>query len=556
MRARLTTLAMTLMLVVLSVCGLGCDEEPSRWEPSGVHYLQCLSKYEVSRRRIDLLFVVDDSSAMAGFERRLRQEMPAMIGALQNLTGGLPDLHLGVVTTVLGTGPYEVPGCPLAGHEGHMQTGSGVGPVGASYLKDVKPSGCIQTLDATGICTTHTCGEANCGHESGTWLVSDAAGCPRCRNYSGSLAEAFADMADIGVSECPFSQPLKAMKLALQNDVNPGFVRDDAFLGIVFITAQDDCSAQDARLFDGADSTLGPLSPFRCFEQGVTCDVNGREPGLRRDCAPREDAASLISPLSGYVTYLQGIKDPQLLLVAGVVGPFDGDDAVTVLTDAQGKPRLSSSCTQDATANAMPAVRLHSFLDAFNEEEDLFWAQTSICGADYTAAFSGVRSGTTGEAPPACFELPLRGCSDPAAAEGLPGDGQPCNDTCRPHCSVIDVQQRGTPSETQAAVPPCLEICAEGPCPGNPDAELAYAGGQPVERDFRLPVEACWYARTSAWCQHGSTLVVARRADAPPRSFVNICCELIPDLETLCDDGLDGDGDCLVDGDDPDCAGP
>jgi hypothetical protein len=542
MHYKLKTLGTTLLLITSTICLSGCDEDPPTTEPSGVHYSQCNSMPQSATRSLDLLFVVDDSTAMAGFESRLRQNMIEVAEALSGMGGGLPDLHLGVVTTVLGTGPHSVDGCPLVGHEGQMRTGAGADPGGATYLKDVKPSGCtVQCPDATGVCRATTCTEENCDHEPGTWLVSDdATGCPRCRNYHGALADAFSDIANAGVSDCPFSQPLEAMKLALQNDANPGFLREDSYLAILFITAQDDCSASDTRLFDGADATLGPLSPFRCFEQGVTCDVNGREPGPRHDCVPRpaEDTESLMNPVSDYVTFLQGIKEPQLLVVAGVTGPFDGDDVITVRLDPRGDPRLAPSCTQDATMSASPGVRLHSLLAAFNEVEDLStWAQTSTCDTHYTAALSGLHNSgcTLIEAP--CFELPLHGCPDPGAAVGEPRDDRTCNDTCAPNCVITDVWSRGLPDETEAVLPPCLEVCADDPCPGNTDPTLAYANGRPAERDFRLPVPACWYVKAEG-CTETSRLIVSRQADPPPRSFVTICCELVPEIEQTCEDDL------------------
>ena len=58
---------------------------------------------------------------------------------------------------------------------------------------------------------------------------------------------------------------------------NVGFLRPDAFLAVVFITNEDDCSAPpDTPLFDIASGTtlaspLGPLSSFRCNEFGHLC---------------------------------------------------------------------------------------------------------------------------------------------------------------------------------------------------------------------------------------------------------------------------------------------
>ncbi len=541
MRDRLTTLGTTLLLLAGSICLVACDEPRPRQHPINVHYSQCLSLYEDQARPMDLLLVVDDSIAMAGFQERLAANLPALTAGLRHMVGGMPDLHLGVVTTVLGTGTTPVPGCPQTGHEGRMRTATCAYPVGATYFKDVAPSGCVFTRDVYSTCTSHTCVAENCEHAPGTWLDIDPdTGCPRCRNYEGSLDTVIGCVGEGTVKDCPFSQPLAAMRLALESEHNSGFRREDAKLGIVFITAADDCSAADPRLFAPEDSGLGPRTGFRCFEHGVTCDTGGREPGPRQSCHPPNATDGLLARVETYIAYLQTIIDPQLLMVSAVLGPFDEPDTLMVQLDSQGQAQLAPSCSVDATMSATPGVRLHNFLAAFNGEMDLDqWAKTSICHADYTPALAGLGHRISVTLLPTCFELPLRGCSDPAEAEGLPGDGEPCNDACVPRCFVTEVQQRGLPEETQTNLPHCLEVCVDGPCPGNTDPTLAYADGRPVERDYRLPVEACWTMRDSTLCQYGSTPVVARRADPPPRSFVSFCCELAPEVEQVCDDGVD-----------------
>lgn len=535
MHPRLATPTAALILLAGAMGLAACDEKSRGWEPSGVHYSQCQSLPELRRNKVDLLFVLDDSSAMVEFQANLRANNTAIIQDLMSLSGGLADLHIGVVTSVLGTAPHNVPGCPAQGHAGLMHRGACAEPTGATYIKDVEPSGCVVTRDATGLCPDHTCEAANCGHEPGTWLVMDeASGCPRCRNFDGSIVDAFTCIADVGASACDFSQPLQAMRQALQNELNVGFRREDAFLGIVFITAQDDCSAANANLFAPQDAELGPMGTFRCFEHGVTCNPNGRAPGPRQDCLPRDDTDGLLTRPGSYIEYLQSIVEPQMLMVAAVTGPYDPDDTLTVTLDAQGHPLLAPSCTVDATMAAAPAVRLQTVLDAFNEEEDLSaWALTSVCGEDYTSAFSGISSPRDTYLEPGCFALPLRGCTDPGAAAGAPRDDETCNDHCLPNCVVNDIQQRGTPSETSDALPHCLEVCADGPCPGNVDASEAYAQGRPVIRDYQLPVPACWFV-SHEHCADTGQVMIARQTNPASRSFVDVCCELTPDATADC----------------------
>jgi hypothetical protein len=74
-----------------------------------------------------------------------------------------------------------------------------------------------------------------------------------------SMATTFACAAKVGTGGPAFEMPLRAAELAVQENVNPGFLRDDALLGIVVITDEDDCSRR--------------ISPFETH--GDECATNG-----------------------------------------------------------------------------------------------------------------------------------------------------------------------------------------------------------------------------------------------------------------------------------------
>jgi len=107
---------------------------------------------------------------------------------------------------------------------------------------------------------------------------------------------AFQCIAKLGTQGCGYEHSLESARRALdpQSNINPGFLRDDAFLAIVFITDEDDCSARNPQLFDPTQAALtdplGPLTSFRCFEFGITCDINDRNKmGPRHNCVPAQD---------------------------------------------------------------------------------------------------------------------------------------------------------------------------------------------------------------------------------------------------------------------------
>ncbi|CAN5768180.1 hypothetical protein BH11MYX3_BH11MYX3_06860 [soil metagenome] len=136
----------------------------------------------VINAQIDLLFVIDNSPAMAAAQTKLAGDYRAMIELLGATSIGLPDVHIGVVTT----DPRD---------RGELRR--------AAFLADAPRF---------------------------AWQ--------RERNYTGPIADAFVDLAAVGVSGATNSQPLDAMLQALA--VNPGFVREDAYLAVVILTAGDD----------------------------------------------------------------------------------------------------------------------------------------------------------------------------------------------------------------------------------------------------------------------------------------------------------------------------
>jgi hypothetical protein len=189
---------------------------------------------------------------------------------------------------------------------------------------------------------------------------------------------------------CGFEQPLEAMYLALdQNPANAGFLRDDAVLAILFLTDEDDCSATDGSVFDNTqtaiDTPLGPLTSYRCFEFGITCDVNDRTTlGERTGCVPRDDAGALLHPIRRYVDLLGSLRDPGRIVVAAIAGPPDGN-SVTVGLDEYEQPDLEPSCIA-ASGAAIPGIRLSAFVNRVTAPVEQDGAYASVCQNSFTTA--------------------------------------------------------------------------------------------------------------------------------------------------------------------------
>src|SRR5512144_440234 len=63
----------------------------------------------IPNRDLDVLFVVDNSPSMADKQRSLAANFPRMMDVLATLDGGLPNLHIGVVTSDMGTSATSTP---------------------------------------------------------------------------------------------------------------------------------------------------------------------------------------------------------------------------------------------------------------------------------------------------------------------------------------------------------------------------------------------------------------------------------------------------------------
>lgn len=380
-------------------------------------------------RNIDILFVLDNSSSMGDEQESLLENFSNFINVLNNIEGGLPNVHIGVVSTDLGVGPYMIGGCVGNGDNGLLQNAA------------------------------HPVGGGSCPTPSDPYIIDLAnEDGSRQKNYSGSLNDTFSCIARLGTSGCGFEQPLEAMRRALDgsNAANTGFLRDDAFLAVIHITDEDDCSVlpgAGAALFntaaelDNIGSELGHLSSFRCFEFGVTCDPDSpRSTGPRQDCVAQVNSA-FMPDISVYTEFLKGLKDdPAKVIVAGIRGPGNN---VGVVLNEDGEPRLSPSCCRsagecnlDAPNRADPAVRLDSFLESFPNRN----TATTICNNDLSDALTQIADLLTEVLGNPCIGGDLKLT-----------DGQPT-------CTVTDVSNKGKENESQVIVPECNAERSNLPC--------------------------------------------------------------------------------------------
>jgi hypothetical protein len=388
--------------VTLSLALLGCGERPLT-QPEIYQDKVLFMNFAVrGPKRYDLLFVIDDSPAMAPHRPNLVANLPNFINVLNTIEGGLPDLHIGVVTSDLGTHGAKdveartpVAGCAGLGGDGIMR-GSPV--VDGAFIVDE------QRFDGT-----------------------------RKRNYEGTLVSAFTHLVSVDAGTCTFAQPFEAMKKALES--NAGFLRDDAYLIVIFITPQDDCTFENS-WFLSNDPALGPLDPFRCTSEGVVCSAPNH-------CGPRTDSTNMPA-VDRYATFLKSLKaDPNNVMVSGAFGPAQ---PFTIVNSGTGSRTLEPSCTY-LQSSAKPGVRLRGLLDLFPNRSSF----STICQQDLSGALAPFASvGDPFIASP-CFDVSLHD-KDPVA----PG--------LQPECSVSDVLHLGHSDQIEQLLPPCNTRPTSVPC--------------------------------------------------------------------------------------------
>jgi len=384
-----------------------------------------------TNRNVDILFVIDNSTSMNDKQDTLAANFPLFINVLNAIQGGLPNVHIGVTSSDVGVPPFTQEQCTGTGDHGLLQ----------NTPRASDASRCA------GSSTTGTCPVPNAGAR----FISDIAlpDGTRQRNYSGSLADVFTCIARLGTCGCGFEHHLEGMKQALDgsNPQNAGFLRDDAYLAVIILGDEDDCSARDTQVFDpnpqldNVSSIYGPNASYRCTEFGVLC--NGAPiPRVAADytsCEPRGD--SYLWHPQHYVDFLRALKgDPNLLIGAAIVGnptPF----GVTI--DAMGDPELKHSCSFTINGHdqvADPGVRQKYFIDQFGTHGKL----TSICQSDFSDAMTEIAQLLARVVGTPCLEGNVASADINPTEPGLQLD-----------CQVSDVKFPDSANPTETVIDRC-----------------------------------------------------------------------------------------------------
>ena len=365
-------------------------------------------------RKVDILFVIDNSGSMKEEQDSLTANFSNFINVLNSIPGGLPDVHIGIVSSDMGTANGgSAGGCSGNGDNGIFKTGGVAFTGGVNFLSDIADT-------------------ANPGQ--------------RIKNYSGALVDVFKQMASLGTSGCGFEQHISSTIAALNSTANVGFLRDDAFLAIVYIADEDDCSMKPGGALLGNDASLGPLQSFRCSEYGVKCDGadNMRNPGPRTGCISRENSAyeRSIAEMVAAVKAKKGTRADKNIIVANITAPSEPFSVGRDTAMNPPIPKMDPACTYNApggtTQRADAAVRLNAFTASFRNN-----SQTTICKEDLSDGITAIALLVKAVIGTPCFDAKL---TDPV------------------DCTVSDITNFGEANQSEKLMSACVAGNTNVPC--------------------------------------------------------------------------------------------
>jgi len=365
---------------------------------------------------IDILFVLDNGASGSEIQLKLYDQMPLFLNVLQALPTP-PELHVAVTTADMGA-PSDA-----------------MDKIGCTAQGD---NGAFQGAPKTGTCSTTLMSGA-------TYLADDGNG---VTNFTDPIANVLQCISQVGESGCGFAQPLAAAAHALGADnlvngvptppaTNDGFLRPDAYLAIIFLANQDDCSAPaGTQLFslDGGEQNLanplGPIQHYRCNQFGHLCNdpassnpqalimpplappsdaVGTSSPVLAlTNCQDNDQGTGLLTPVSTFVSDIKALKtDPDNQIIVASIAAPPTPYAVSWVPASGGQdtqpgelwPEVEHSCgaaggddvnplsemlTRDGRFGD-PAVRLAAFVNGFSDS-----VLASICDASYASSTQAI----------------------------------------------------------------------------------------------------------------------------------------------------------------------
>ncbi len=385
---------------------------------------------------IDLLFMIDNSSSMSEMQKKIYDQLPSFMQKLQGLPTP-PSLHVAVVSSDMGAPGDSTTaiGCTPAGDQGQFQSSP------RSNAKLNPPVTCTDSTIAT------PQGAADSFHT----YITDADMMP---NYTADIGTVFQCIALLGDAGCGFEHQLASIDRALGSDsfdgngnpqppsTNVGFLRPEAYLGIILLTNEDDCSASPGSTIyslNGGSQNIanpdGPIANYRCnggprgahlcqdpangnamivppLAPPGDVQMTGAIPTLNlTNCVDNETGSSALTEVTQFVNDVKRLKtDPDNQILVAAISAPPAPYAVEWLPESGGIntqpgeiwPQVEHSCgeagdlattfvnpmaTQTPADGSFgdPGVRIAQFVNSFQNS-----VLASICDASYATSMNAI----------------------------------------------------------------------------------------------------------------------------------------------------------------------
>lgn len=379
-----------LALATVALAASGCNEHPLA--PLGDTLF--VTGVDISPRlksnAVDILWVVDDSPSMREEQVELGARFEEFVGALSDLQA---DFRMGVITTDLADG------FRLQTEPGPVQSlNCFEPPIELAYCDDLELSQPFL--------------------EVSDYLVEDGVIASGVR--VSDLAADFRCMASAGDCGTGFERGLEVLRGALGDDMlataNSGFIRDEAFLVVIFLTDEDDCSNNDAF--------------------NITRDA---------DCYAAEQRGDLV-PVQEYYDFLVDLKngEEEKILLAGIIGPDDGLEPQTFAELERDGPRfscISELSTSDEAVDARDGERYRELIELVGSRG----IEESICQGSFSTALTNIGEILREALDVNCLSKPPRTCefdADCPSGEAClqPGDPSQGPSVCASFEVIVEVQ--------------------------------------------------------------------------------------------------------------------
>ena len=356
-------------------------------------------------KELDVLFLIDNSLSMSPKQAALAKNIPKFI---QVIDGTGANYHVGFATSDIGSnftpgrlwGGPEVGTCDTyAGDNGMLQA------VACSNRSFSSPAG-------SSACNS-LCPDTQYVPQNGARFISKVDGVTNVPvdmqfdTTSGKMVDrgpsnAFQCMALVGDDGCALESPLEAARRALDGR-NVGFLRDNSFLTVVYITDEDDCSVQMARRneLDPKTMVCDPAQPdsyhcyqldYRCLARSLTCNESMMTAGVKTGCKERPD--NFLEPLQKYYNFFTTLRPKEKLLISGIWtapsiqknGHLEIVQSGTTTATLNRGVRTAASCAYagDPDIYGQAQYRLSQFAAMFGTSHDgsPVAMETSVCDVE------------------------------------------------------------------------------------------------------------------------------------------------------------------------------